>query len=233
MSPCPGSSIPSDSGIGHSHRPCGAEARPATPACENTCPKSANGSAAIPANADVDLRRSPEWIRWMDCSRYRAPDHRAPLSPAEGGPRCARPASRSSTLFNVFLLNFSPELRQLLGAEIGKYLAVDVQNRSQVLAGELDHFGKGRFVGNHIDRFIIHAVCIQPAHGLMAPAAIWLDEESDPFWFHNLYSRRFGTFTNAVSGFYPPIWARYCCASSRAESSAGSANRILKNQPPA
>jgi hypothetical protein len=74
-----------------------------------------------------------------------------------------------------------PEGGKFGWAEIGEDPAIDFDDRSEGLAGELEHFLVGLFVANDVDGFVGDAVVIEPIEGLGAPGTIGFDEQTDPF----------------------------------------------------
>jgi len=87
----------------------------------------------------------------------------------------------------MLAFEFRQKICELIGPEIGEDFAINLDDRGQILAGKPDHFVKSRFVRDYVHPLIIQIMVIQPAHGLVAPAAIRFYEESDPFWFHRIH----------------------------------------------
>jgi len=85
----------------------------------------------------------------------------------------------------ILPFEFGPEIRQLVGTEVGQNLAIHLDDRRQVLTGEPDHFIMSGFIGDDIDSFVIHFAVVEPTHRFAAPATVWLDKQSHPFRFHN------------------------------------------------
>lgn len=77
-----------------------------------------------------------------------------------------------------------PELLELLRVEVREHLAVHLDDWRECLAGKLHHFFHRHWMENDVQFFVSKAALIEPAHGIMAPRAVWLDEKADSIWFH-------------------------------------------------
>src|SRR5258706_4846886 len=84
----------------------------------------------------------------------------------------------------IFLLQLLPEIRKLVRTEVRQDFTIQFNFRGKFLAGKADHFVISRFIGDNVDLFIVDAALIEPVGGLMAPTAVRLYEQSDPFRFH-------------------------------------------------
>jgi hypothetical protein len=65
---------------------------------------------------------------------------------------------------------------QFFRAEIREDFSVHVQHRREFLAGKADHIGERRVVRDHVNLLVSDVVVVEPAHRLVAPTAIRLDE---------------------------------------------------------
>jgi len=71
---------------------------------------------------------------------------------------------------------FLPKPCQFFRPEIGQYLSIYLNHRSEILPGKADHFIKSRAIGDDIELFIFNIVFVKPAHRLVTPRTIGLDE---------------------------------------------------------
>jgi hypothetical protein len=85
-------------------------------------------------------------------------------------------------------------MSKLVGPEIGKNLAVHINDRRKFLPREANHFIVGRLVGNHVNGFVINFVLVEPPLGFVTPPAIWLHEQTYSFRFHIRTLRDKSTF---------------------------------------
>src|SRR5262249_12803431 len=96
----------------------------------------------------------------------------------------------------IAFFHFFPEPGELVRSKIGENFTVHVNDRREFLSGKANHLIKSRFISDHVHFLVINAALIQPMHGLMAPAAIGFDVESNPFFFHGIKWRKTRTFSN-------------------------------------
>ena len=92
--------------------------------------------------------------------------------------------AKSALLRRVF--KSFPEFFELIGVEVGKEFAIDLDDRGEGLAGELVHFLAGGAVGGDIKAFILNAFFFEPIFGFVTPSAIWFNPETHLARFHEV-----------------------------------------------
>ena len=113
---------------------------------------------------------------------------------SHSGSRGRDAASAGFNAAILLLFQLTPKTSELVRAEIREDFAIHINHGGKFLSGEIDHFIVSRLVRNHIHRFIINLMLVEPTLGFVAPAAIWFHEQSYFLWFHTAKLRDNPTF---------------------------------------